>query len=366
MDRARRIACIVGFAALLPGVLYAQQPWSIGARAHYGYLWPHHSDMLILVEGHAGAAELFMEREVKGDRPWHRAYGNPRYGVAVIFTRLANPDHIGWCAGLMPYLTLPLLHGDHCSFGLRTAWGVGYVAKRFDRHDNTRQIAIGSRINTAIQLMPEVRYHIAGADVHAGIALDHWSNGSFKQPNLGLNFVSLSLGASIALGKGRVGPVPEGARGIDSTSFERPEREFLVVCSGGISEDGRPINGQRSVFVLSGEAGWRKGRKGSLACGVDIFNKGDLATTDDALNDAPRVALTQVGVQGGGSLLAGRGELLFRMGVYVITPAPDDAPVYQRFGVRYRCGKHLLAGVSLKTHFAAADHWEFGIGYRWD
>ena len=99
---------------------------------------------------------------------------------------------------------------------------------------------------------------------------------------------------------------------------------------------------------------------------MDIFNKGDLATTDDALNDAPRVALTQVGVQGGGSLLAGRGELLFRMGVYVITPAPDDAPVYQRFGVRYRCGKHLLAGVSLKTHFAAADHWEFGIGYRWD
>jgi hypothetical protein len=40
--------------------------------------------------------------------------------------------------------------------------------------------------------------------------------------------------------------------------------------------------------------------------------------------------------------------------------------VYQRIGIRYRTGRHLLWNMSLKSHYAVADHWEFGVGYRWD
>lgn len=351
------------FAALSLAVAIgsaAQQPWSVGARGHFGFLWAHRPASWILVEGHAGATELFVERQVKGDRPWHRAYRLPRYGLLVLHTRMANPARIGDAIGLAPYLVLPLAEGDRLAFGLRLGWGVGYVAKPFDRRANTRQIAIGSRINTAIQVMPELRFAARRWSLHAGLGVDHWSNGSLKQPNLGLNFLSASLGAAYALGEAPPQrTVPEGQ------GFERERREFAVVLAGAASESGRPLNGQRGVLSLSADASWRAGRKGAWACGLDLFNKGDLATLNGELENAPRARFTQAGVHGGGALLMGRGELLFHFGAYLITPVPDDAPVYQRIGSRYRIGRRLLASICLKTHFATADHWEFGLGYRW-
>jgi hypothetical protein len=177
----------------------AQQPWSVGARGHFGFLWAHRPSSWILVEGHAGASELFLERQVAGDHAWHRAFGLPRYGVLALHTRMANPERIGDAIGLAPYITMPVLQGERISIGLRLAWGVGLVAKPFDRRENTQQIAIGSRINTAIQVMPELRYEAGRWDLRTGLAVNHWSNGSLKQPNLGLNLISASVGASYAL-----------------------------------------------------------------------------------------------------------------------------------------------------------------------
>ncbi|MFN3875886.1 MAG: acyloxyacyl hydrolase, partial [Flavobacteriales bacterium] len=231
----------------------------------------------------------------------------------------------------------------------------------FDRRLNTRQIAIGSRINTAIQVMPELRYAAGCWALHAAFGVDHWSNGSIKQPNLGLNFISASLGASWAIAE-----VPPQQPMPEVRGFERDRRELAIVLAGGVSESGRPLNGQKAVLSLSGSASWRAGRKGAWSCGIDLFNKGDLATLNSELEGATRARLTQAGVHGGGALLMGRGELLFQFGAYLLTPVPDDAPVYQRIGGRYRIGRRLLASIALKTHFATADHWEFGLGYRWN
>lgn len=355
MRHALALAFLLGAAAAA-----GQQPWSVGARGHYGFLWAHRPASWILVEGHAGAAEVFVERQVSGDRPWHRAFGRPRYGALLVHTRLANPRHIGDAIGAVPYLVLPLAQGERLVLGLRMGWGVGYVAKPFDRRSNTVQIAIGSRLNTAIQLMPELRWQAGRLSLHAALGLDHWSNGSAKQPNLGLNYISASIGAACALGAPTPGPLP-----LDTARYERPRREISVVAAFGLSESGRPLNGQRDAVSISADASWRAGRKGAWSAGMDLFNKGDLPTVHAELEGRPRIAYTQLGVHGGGALLFGRGELLLHFGAYLISPITDDAPVYQRLGARYRLGRRLLASVCLKTHFAAADHWEFGIGYRW-
>ena len=338
----------------------AQQPWSIGARGHFGFLWAHRPSSWILVEGHAGATELFMERHVKGDRPWHKAYGKPRYGILAIHTRMANPENIGDAVGAAPYLTMPLVHGERLSFGLRMAWGVGYVAKPFDRRDNTRQIAIGSRINTAIQVMPELRYETGRFSLFGGISVNHWSNGSLKQPNLGLNFITASVGASYATAQRPAVPEP------GNYGCEFGKREHVVVLAGAVSENGRPLNGQKPVFSLSSDMIWLKNRKGTWSVGADIFSKGDLATEHEDLAAKSRAALTQFGAHAGGALRMGQGELLFHFGAYLYSPVADDSFLFQRIGGRYRLGRHLIASACLKTHFATADHWEFGIGYRWN
>ena len=360
MSFAARIA-LSSFLLIASLACCAQQPWSIGARGHYGYLWPHRPNAWILVQGHAPAFEVFAERTVHGDRPWHQRYRMPRYGLLVLGTNMANPSRIGTCIGVIPYLRLDLVNGKRSSFGLRFGWGLGYVAKPYDRIENPHQIAIGSGLNIAVQIMPEWRMDLGRTAMHFGLAVDHWSNGSFAIPNLGLNFLSVAAGVSYALH-----PPPVHMPLVDSTAYERPYRELLVLGAFSLSETGRALNGRSPVVSLVADASWRKGHKGVLSAGIDVFNKGDLATVNASLADASRLSLTQVGVHGGGALLMGRAELLLQIGAYVVTPVPDDAVSYQRIGGRYRIGDHLVAGIALKTHFAAADHWEFGIGYRWN
>lgn len=356
-----RKACVAALCALATTCCVAQQPWQIGGRAQYGFLWPHRPSSWILVEGHCAAVELFAERAVRGDRPWHHAYRMPRYGLGMLYTGMANPDRIGGAVRALPYLFLPLAGGERSEFGLRLGWGVGYVMKPYDRRDNTKQIAIGSQWNTAIQIMPEYRWRKGRWTVHSGIAIDHWSNGSVELPNLGLNLLSMNLGASYRIG---VEVVPDT---VPAGAYAGPaRREQMVVGAFGVSESGRPLNGQCTVYSLNGQVQWRSGRKGALGAGVDLFNKGDLVTVSEELEGSDRAELTQFGLHASGSLLFGRAELFLHAGFYVYTPVPDEAPLYQRLGIRYRSGRHLVWNVSLKSHYAVADHWEFGIGYRWE
>ena len=348
--------------ALVQVLASAQQPCSIGARAHYGFLWPHRPSSWILVEGHAPAIELFAERKVSGAQHWHHDYAIPTYGLGVLYTGMANPDRIGAAVRVVPYLFLPFVQDDRHAFGLRVGWGVGYIAKPFERAENTKQIAIGSRINTAIQLMPEYRFRHHRVTLHAGIGIDHWSNGSVQLPNLGLNYLSVNAGMSYALE-----PPVEGSTLRPRSDEREPHlREWNIVGAFAVNETARPLSGQYGVVSLSGQRQWQVSSKSHLMAGVDLFNKGTLATVHPEMKERDRIEYTQLGVHGGYALGFGNGELFMNMGAYVYTPVEDEAPFFHRVGVRYRTGKHLIWNLSLKSHYAVADHWEFGVGYRWN
>ncbi|MBV6406411.1 MAG: acyloxyacyl hydrolase [Flavobacteriales bacterium] len=359
MCRRERWWALVAVLPLLLQVAVAQS-WSVGLRGHYGFLWPHRPSSWVLVEGHAVATELFAERRLPGDRPWQRHYRAPSFGVGLLYTGLANPGRIGATARVLPYLQLPFVRGRHGDLGMRLGWGLGYVTHPYDRRGNFKQIAIGSRLNTAIQLMVAYNHWFGRTGLSAGFGIDHWSNGSFALPNLGLNLLSASLGVVRSLG-----PVTPYVHVPDTAALERPRREQSVVGAMFWSETGRPESGRHSVYSLIGQVQWRLSRKSAVAVGADVFNKGALRTDHPELEDRGRAALTQAGLHAGYALLFGRGELFLQMGAYVYTPVPDEASVFHRLGGRYRIARHLVAHLALKSHYAVADHWEFGIGYRW-
>lgn len=313
-----------------------------------------------MVEGHAAALEVFAERQVSGAQPWHHDYVLPSYGVGVLYTGLANPDRIGGAVRVLPYLYLPFKRAERLSAGVRLGWGIGYVTKPYDRRENTQQIAIGSQLNTAIQIMPELRYERSRLCIAAGLGIDHWSNGSFKLPNLGLNYLSASLAVSRSLSlNDQMFPwrtIPK-----DSVLV----REWSIVAAVFKSETARPLSGQHSVYSIVGQRQWQLSAKSHVMAGVDVFNKGALATVHPELLDRDRLAYTQLGLHGGYALGFGRAELFLHMGAYVYSPVEDEAPLFHRLGVRYRSGRHMVWNISLKSHYAVADHWEFGIGYRW-
>ena len=348
---------------MFPSLTSAQekQPWEVGVRGSYGFLWPHRQDLWVLVEKHAIGIELFAEKKVNGDKPWHQYYKGPSYGVGLLYANFANPEKIGTVVRVLPYLYLPFSNNGKSSFGMRLGWGVGYVAKPYDRRENTQQIAIGSSLNMAVLFMAEYHRTFGRNTLMAGIGIDHWSNGSYKQPNLGINYLALNIGVSRALG-----PVEPYVHRPDSSCYKCPKHTYTVVFGFGVNEVERPYSGQYTAYSIAAQRQWRVSRKTALAAGVDIFNKGSLAFYDESSEGRPRIEYTQVGLHGEYALVLGNNELYFNMGVYVYTPVPEDSKVFHRVGYRYKAGKHLLLNFSLKSHYAVADHVEIGIGYKWN
>ncbi|MBK8500619.1 MAG: acyloxyacyl hydrolase [Flavobacteriales bacterium] len=210
--------------------------------------------------------------------------------------------------------------------------------------------------------MPEYRYDAGRWGLSVGLGIDHWSNGSFKLPNLGLNYLSASVGGRYALG-------PPASAPPQPTVFDQrdaPLREWSIVVSAFVSETARPLSGQHSVFIATGQRQWQVSSKSHLVVGMDLFNKGVLSTVHPEMKERERIEYTQLGVHGGYALGFGKGELYLHMGAYAYTPVPDEAPLFHRVGVRLRTGTHLIWNIALKSHYAVADHWEFGMGYRWN
>ncbi len=336
------------------------QPWVLGARSHLGFLWPHRPAAWYLVEGHAAAFEMNVEKRFNGDRPWQRLYPGAGYGFGVMYSGMANPDIIGGGVRLIPYLHLPFIHREKSDFGMRLGWGLGYIFKPFHRTENIKQIANGTRLNTAIQLMIEYRRDFGRFRASAGVSIDHWSNGAYQLPNLGLNLISLSGGVGYA-----ISPHPAAAMRLDTLPAARRPKEASIMGAFGICEVARPQSGQYSAYAVMGQMQWGISPRSSWAVGADVFNKGTLLTRHPELRESSRLAHTQLGLHTGWSLGLGRGELLVQMGAYVYTPFPDESAFFHRLGMRYKPGRKLLLHVGLKSHWAVADHWEWGIGYRW-
>jgi hypothetical protein len=52
------------------------------------------------------------------------------------------------------------------------------------------------------------------------------------------------------------------------------------------------------------------------------------------------------------------------IGYYVFQKVKPDGPIVSRIGVRYYGKNGFVAAIGLRTHFAVAYDFEFGVGYR--
>jgi hypothetical protein len=59
----------------------------------------------------------------------------------------------------------------------------------------------------------------------------------------------------------------------------------------------------------------------------------------------------------------GRLALVVNIGGYIYAPVEVLAPIYSRIGLRYRIKDKFLTNFTLKSHWAKASYFEWGIGY---
>jgi len=173
----------------------------IEPRFYYGFIINHHTE-LEPFNAHVPGFELTILKDTYGKKYWEKLHNYPIIGISFFYSSLANHPAVGTSAAVYPFITFPVIKSEKDFFGFKLGLGLSYLTKTFDRLDNYQNIAIGSNVNVAVNLMAEYRRQINQMTfVSAGISLIHFSNGSTATPNYGLNLPMVSVAFSKRISK---------------------------------------------------------------------------------------------------------------------------------------------------------------------
>lgn len=336
-------------------------------RVNYGFLIAHHVEMEIY-NSHFPSFEFSIARATYGKQRWEAFYNYPVTGLTYWSSWLGNSEDLGQAHAIFPFISFPWVKSDHNEINFRLGAGMAYLTRRFDRLDNYKYTAIGSHLNAAINLMIEYRWKpVSYLQFSAGLQVMHFSNGSTKTPNYGLNIPSLSGGVAFRLNKEN-SYIRRRARP-DLTMFEFDGKEFLEVKLGttiAVKEIGDTYGKRYSVYSGFLSATKNLGYKHKLGLCFDLSWDGSDALLVAHTNVEPynKLDLTKPGISAAYEMVLSRMSFAFNFGFYLGGKDKSEGLTYYKAGINYLITRNLFANLTLKTHYARADFVGVGLGYR--
>ncbi len=336
-----------------------QGTFAINAHIHYGFLIPHRPSLIGMVTGHTVGAEVDILKTTDGSKDFERSYRYPEIGLSYCLFNLGNEKVLGNAHAVSPFVSLPLTASEKLQFNLRIGAGIGFVQKPFHRYDNFKNNAIGSVLNGTVNFRAEMQYKLAvRSKITLAWGLTHWSNGSAATPNLGINVTTMSLGYQHFFGKRTLlnnDPLPPVNKRYVTSFFVAAFHKELY-----------PAGGEKYfVGTLYGNCARIISHKSSIGLGADVFyNAGTVESLKREGKPYSEADAWRVGVRLGYYLSLSDFKIAIENGFYVYGELNGDTFIYTRLGVQQKISNHIFLCVNLKSHFARADFFEFGIGYE--
>jgi hypothetical protein len=347
----------------------------IEAKVHYGFLYAHHLE-LYQYSAHYPAFEISVEKITFGKNKWERSFNYPIIGLTFFYSGLGYNPSLGQAFALMPLINFPLFKTRDFTLGFRFALGVGYLTKRFDRLNNYKNLAIGSHVNAAVNLMLEARVRFNKTfSVTAGFSLQHFSNGSLKLPNNGLNTPLVNIGIAYR---------PFGENKNISDRFYAPTEPFAATLQRSIEFHFGLSLGWKNLKAVVGEnylvyhlyenTFVRITKKSQFGIGLDLSYDPsqrklyELNYIDE--NNSPDTIINNwkflnPGINAAYNLTMGKLGIILNFGYYLHVMDPVK-PLYQKLCVQYNFSKHFFANVMLKVVWGRAEYIGWGMGYRFE
>jgi hypothetical protein len=339
--------------------------YTLDASQFYGSVLLHNPDISHLITNHPGGVILSLNRKTYGSREWEALYNYPDYGASFIYQDM-NSETLGKNYSIYAHYNFYFLKRN---IQFRIGQGVAYTTNPYDKETNFRNNAYGTDILSSTYLMLNYQKEniFKGLGFKTGVAVIHYSNANVRSPNTSTNTFAFNAGLVYDLDGGKkLNYLPEAQK----EKITEPVR-YNFALRGGINESDVVGSGQYGFFVLSGYADKRLGRKSAIQFGADVFFANFLkelirfqATSfpemDVNLDDDYR----RVGLFVGHELFINKLSIVTQLGYYVYYPFDFEGRVYNRVGMKRYFGDNVFGSVTLKSHGAAAEAVEFGVGIR--
>lgn len=329
-----------------------------------GNVLPHTPDLYHL-QGHPDGVLIDFIRQTHGSKEWHSIYNYPDYGAFFLYQNFNNP-YLGSnysVGGLYNFYFL------NRNVKLRLAQGFAYVTSPYDKVENSKNKAFGSKIlaNTNIGIYFKKENILERIGLEAGILFTHYSNGRVKSPNSGINTFGLNVGVNYNLDEVK-------DKTADTTTvkinFKEPLK-YNIVLRTGVNESPVIGSGQHPFYHLGFYVDKRLNRKSAIQLGTEVFFTTSFkdfikykANAYPELNIDPNTDYKRVGLFVGHELFVNRISLEAQIGYYIYDPFKNEISIYDRVGMKYYLTKKIFTGFTIKTHMFLAESLEFVVGVR--
>ncbi|MDP4206175.1 MAG: acyloxyacyl hydrolase [Bacteroidota bacterium] len=313
-----------------------------------------------------------------GDKPWEIAHLHPYYGIGLYVPNLYNTLELGRPYALYGFFGAPIKQWSRLSVDYEYNFGVSYGWKPYNKETNPYNTAIGARFAWYIGANLALKYIVTpNVSCNLGVGYIHFSNGTVRVPNTGLNLATPYLTLRYHLDKIR----PMSTAGL--TPF-KPKGSFFVSVETGIHQVVRDtaytklsdyyIHKNFSLYVLS--TGWQLqfSPKWTLTVGSDVSYDeavNTIITADEyqrvAIRNAPVSFKINLNAFVGGEMLVNRFALLAQAG-YVFWSEFDpsrQSRFFQRIGMKYYLSNRFFVGTQLKMyHLVRGTTMTWMLGFR--
>lgn len=307
---------------------------------------------------------------------WDQIYGFPVYGVGF-YSAYFNGGELGSPQALYMFMRAPVKRWKNLTWNWELSAGLSYGFYAYDPNTNPDQQVIGSEQNVYFNVATGLSYQIKNRwDITFDMDMTHFSNGSTRTPNIGVNLAGLALGARY-----NFNPVRNYTKDIDKdyrpqtrATFERKEipkylRHLEVIFFGSIG--GKTTTTQiydgPTYFVSSAsvDLAWAYHHIGKAGIGFDVFYESALRDYPEKIENASLGDLTYSGIHIAHYLKMYRLTLVTQLGFNLSDYVSHKGNTYIQVGGSYDITENFFARAALKTRNGAiADFIEWGVGYR--
>jgi len=333
------------------------------ADYNFGFILQHRNNMGQLVNGFIKGFEINYLKPTTGSALWHYENNFPETGLGFTFFDLDNPKQLGNLYAVFGFYEIPLNSAAKpFRLYMRLAPGVAFTPVYFDPIENHKNNVMSSPLSAYVNFKWYYHWDIGKRlRWEGGLNFSHASNGRAIVPNLGINMVTLNSGFVYKFLAKEKTPVTE----VDSSAKRVSKNELLLWAAYGANQ----VEILGKVYVAQNYSACfyhniRNTHK--LGAGLEFcYNPGNLYMLKrDSVPISSDLQNIQAGLKLVYSYNAGRLSFPVEMGYFFYSKFTDDGSFFHRIGMRYYFKNNFVALITLKTHWAVANYFEFGAGYR--
>jgi len=332
------------------------------ADLFYGLLIEHDTSLDEAIQGNPYGFSLSYNKINPSNSKFNQLYNFPERGYSFLYENF-NSTILGEVYSGFRHYTYNLTPSNKNQLKLTTAFGLAYATNPYDAIENNQNFALGSHFLLAaffklqyIQFFKNKRLSINSA-----VSIIHFSNASFKNPNLGINTIALNVGVNYKLNTVEVSK-------IDTVYTEDKSLNYHLMFRGGINQSKIVDSDLFPFFTATFNLSKTINNYSTLTVGADYFYAEFLKDYSKYTNETehtnyPENNANRVGFFIGHNLTQNHFAFVTQIGFYAYRPVPYESWVYERIGFHYKLGNHFIAELTLKANLFRAEALEFGLGY---